>query len=58
MRLLLEDAKSPKIQIRLRAARSLLALDEAARAAFFLADPNVDVRTRMACELLIASERL
>lgn len=54
-RLLLTQAKSPEEQERQQAMRALLALDDYARAAFFMADPDVSLRTRTACEILAAS---
>lgn len=52
--LLLEDGKSTKPQERLSAGQSLADLGDWGRAAQFLADPDVDVRTRIACRLMIA----
>lgn len=57
IRLLLDQAKSPKLRARQDAMRALLSLDEYARAAFFLADPDAGLRTRTACEILAASVR-
>lgn len=56
-RLLLKQAKSPKLQQRQEAMRALLTLDDYARAAFFMADPDAGLRTRTACEILSASTR-
>ena len=57
IRLLLKDAKSSDLLRRQIAMRALLSLDEYARAAFFLADPDAGMRTKTACELLAASAR-
>ncbi len=57
LRLLLQDAKSPKRPVRESAMRSFLALEDVARAAFFLADPDAGVRMGTACSLLSASSR-
>ncbi|MCU0694465.1 MAG: hypothetical protein MUF54_24035 [Polyangiaceae bacterium] len=56
-RLLMQDGKSPVPAKRRQAATSLLALGDVARAAFFLADGDVSVRTQTACEILAASAR-
>jgi hypothetical protein len=39
------------------AASALAALGRSARAALLLADPDVSVRTRAACTMLVASRR-
>lgn len=57
IKLLLEDAKSPNRQRRRAALQGFLALDEAARAAFFMADPDPGLRTAAACGILAASAR-
>lgn len=56
-RLLLNQAKSPKRSERESAMRSFVALDDVARAAFFLADPDPSLRMSTACGLLSASSR-
>jgi hypothetical protein len=52
--LLVEDGKSTNADNRLQAAQSLIDLRDWGRAAQFLADPDVRVRTGTACRLLIA----
>ncbi len=54
-RLLLKQAKSPKRSEREAAMRSFVALQDVARAAFFLADPDPSLRMSTACGLLVAS---
>ena len=55
--LLIKDGQSKDPQQRLEAVRGLLDLDDVARAALFLADADPGVRTRAACQILVASER-
>ncbi len=55
--LLIKDGQSKDPSTRVEAARLLLALDDVPRAVMFLADPDAGVRTRVACEILVASER-
>lgn len=57
MQLLLKQAKSSDRQSRREAMQAFLALDDYARAAFFMADPDAGLRTRAACEILAASAR-
>lgn len=52
--LLVEDAKSSRPELRERAAQLLTELGDWGRAAQALADPDVDVRTRVACRLLVS----
>jgi len=56
-RLLLDHAKRADPKQRQEALRGFLALEDYARAAFFMADPKVALRTRAACEILAASAR-
>jgi HEAT repeat protein len=55
--LLVKDGESKVPEQRLEAVRGLLDLGDIGRAAMSLADPDVGVRTRAACEILVASER-
>jgi HEAT repeat protein len=55
--LLLKDGESKESSSRSEAARMLVELGDFARAAMFLADPDAGVRTRTACQILVASDR-
>jgi hypothetical protein len=55
--LLVRDTLSREAATRFAAARGLVELGDLARAALLLADPEPDVRTRLSCEILLASER-
>ncbi|MBI5533209.1 MAG: HEAT repeat domain-containing protein [Deltaproteobacteria bacterium] len=55
--LLLKDGESKVAETRVDAARGLIELGDIARAAMFLADADAGVRTRTACQILVASER-
>lgn len=55
--LLLKDGQSPDASARKDAVRGLVDLNDIARAAMFLADGDVSVRMRTACEVLNASDR-
>lgn len=52
-----QDLVAPDPQRRLGAASALAALGRPARAVMLLADPDVSVRTRAACTMLVASRR-
>ncbi|MFW5740307.1 MAG: HEAT repeat domain-containing protein [Myxococcota bacterium] len=56
-KLLLKQAKSADERERREALAGFLALEDYARAAFFMADPDAGLRTRAACEILAASAR-
>ena len=55
--LLLKDGQSTDPSVRKEAVRGLVDLGDIARAAMFLADGDVSVRMRTACEVLNASDR-
>ena len=52
-----QDLVAADPQRRLGAASALAALGRPARAVMLLADPDVSVRTRAACTMLVASRR-
>ena len=52
-----EDLVAPEANRRLGAAQALAALGRPARAVMLLADPDVSVRTRAACTMLVAGRR-
>ena len=54
--LLLKDAASQDAAVRVDAARSLIDLGDLSRAAMLMADPDPGVRTRIACQILVASD--
>lgn len=52
-----QDLTAPEAQRKLGAATALAALGRPARAVMLLADPDVTIRTRVACTMLVASRR-